>query len=105
MKKINLDPIKRITSRLNTIANNVSLLQKTNLLGHAIRDCVAQQEHKVILYALLQLERNIILDSRQSCFKNMSAYLKILQPAMLDNLTRIGGCRDGGYVMLPPPPR
>lgn len=37
----------------------------------------------------------------------MSKYLKLLQPATLDNLTRIGGCGDGGYVMLPyptPPP-
>lgn len=43
---------------------------------------------------VLQVEKDIILTSRQSHFKNMSKYLKLLQPAILDNLTRMrgGGC-------------
>ncbi|WP_232089534.1 hypothetical protein [Helicobacter cinaedi] len=44
---------------------------------------------------VLQAEKDIILTSRQSHFKNMSKYLKLLQPAILDNLTRM---RGGGVV-------
>ncbi|WP_243553808.1 hypothetical protein, partial [Helicobacter cinaedi] len=40
---------------------------------------------------VLQAEKDIILTSRQSHFKNMSKYLKLLQPAILDNLTRMRG--------------
>lgn len=94
---------KSIEHKFKAIICGVKHLYKYNTPNHKLKDIFICQEHRDIADMVLQTEKDIILASRQSYFKNMSKYLKLLQPAMLDNLARIGGYGDGGYIMLPPP--
>ncbi len=89
---------------MNYLHDDLSHLRKNIITSHAISDCVQNEEHKAILYAMLQIGLGVIIDSRKVCVQNMYKYLNLIRPAQLDNLVRIGGNIDGGYVMLPPPP-
>ncbi|WP_163566241.1 hypothetical protein [Helicobacter suis] len=74
-------------------------------LTQIIQNCVENREHKQICYALLQqppLVARLIIDFSPAVANTIDAYLKLLQPAKLDHLIRVGGKSDGGYVMLDP---
>ncbi|WP_158659428.1 hypothetical protein [Helicobacter trogontum] len=79
-------------------------MQKNIITNLAIQNCVQNKEHQDLLFAMLQLGLQVSVDSRKSCVENMKKYLYSVRPAQLNNLVRIGGKMDGGYVMLPPPP-
>ncbi|WP_163565249.1 hypothetical protein [Helicobacter suis] len=70
-------------------------------LTQIVQDCVENREHKQICYTLLQQAR-LIIDFSPAVANTIDAYLKLLQPAKLDHLIRVGGKSDGGYVMLDP---
>lgn len=89
--KVNFKSIER---RIKAIVTGVEHLQKRNIPTYQSKDKFISQRHREIANMILQAEKDIILASRQGHFKNMSKYLKLLQPAMLDNLTRIGGCGE-----------
>ena len=82
---------KSIEHKFKAIICDVKHLYKYNTPNHKLKDIFICQEHEDIADMVLQAERDIILTSRQSHFKNMSKYLKLLQPAILDNLTRMRG--------------
>ncbi|WP_163556331.1 hypothetical protein [Helicobacter suis] len=80
-------------------------------LTQMVQDCVESKEHKRICYALLQRDfynnyffdsARLIIDFSPAVSSTIDAYLKLLQPARLDHLIRVGGKSDGGYVMLDP---
>ena len=108
MAKLNLNPLSGIKRRLNGLRdglnNGFHRMQKSIAAIHAVDNCVQNKEHKSLLYAYLQLGLDVVIDHRETCVKNMNKYLSAVRPAKLDNLVRIGGKMDGGYVMLPPPP-
>lgn len=108
MAKLNLSPLGGIKRRLNglndKLQNGFFKTQRAIAASFAVDNCVENKEHKVLLYAMLQLGLDVIIDSRESCVQNTNKYLNAVRPAKLDNLVRIGGQMDGGYVMLPPPP-
>ena len=82
---------KSIEHKFKAIICDVKHLYKYNTPNHKLKDIFICQEHEDIADMVLQAEKDIILASRQSHFKNMSKYLKLLQPAILDNLTRMRG--------------
>lgn len=82
---------KSIEHKFKAIICDVKHLYKYNTPNHKLKDIFICQEHEDIADMVLQAEKDIILTSRQSHFKNMSKYLKLLQPAILDNLTRMRG--------------
>ncbi|TLD80074.1 hypothetical protein LS68_007545 [Helicobacter sp. MIT 05-5293] len=107
MAKSRLDPLGGIKRRLNIVNDNLYRLQSLQRIistNHAIQACVQNQEHKELLFTMLQMGLNVVVDSRKSCIENTKKYLNAVRPAQIDNLVRIGGKRDGGYVMLLPPP-
>lgn len=97
---LGLDPLRGVKHQ-QLIANN---LHKTHLASLAVAHCVENREHKDILFAALQLGLDVVVDSREICAQHIKQYLPLIQPADITGLVRIGGCRDGGYAMLPPPP-
>ncbi|WP_163535323.1 hypothetical protein [Helicobacter suis] len=80
-------------------------------LTQIVQDCVENKEHKQICYAILQQlhcvgrlsrDNRFVIDFSPAVASTIDAYLKLLQPAKLDHLIRVGGKSDGGYVMLDP---
>ena len=104
MRKLRLNPLGGVKRRLNGVNEGLHALQRLTSTSHAIQACVKNEEHKDLLFAMLQMGLWVSVDSRKSCIENTKKYLNAVRPAKLDNLVRIGGKMDGGYVMLPPPP-
>ncbi|WP_163534139.1 hypothetical protein [Helicobacter suis] len=64
-------------------------------LTQIVQDCVENKEHKQICYTLLQ-QAHLIIDFNPAVASTIDSYLKLLQPAKLDHLIRVGGKSDGG---------
>ncbi|EGD3119128.1 hypothetical protein Q4Y49_001580 [Campylobacter coli] len=49
---------------------------------------------------------NVIINNNDICFENINKYLQLVKPIDIDvkYLKRVGGSKDGGYVMFTPPP-
>ncbi|MGM9106869.1 hypothetical protein ACTFHA_04730, partial [Campylobacter jejuni] len=48
---------------------------------------------------------NVIINNNDICFENINKYLQLVKPIDIDvkYLKRVGGSKDGGYVMFTPP--
>ncbi|WP_121022658.1 hypothetical protein [Helicobacter vulpis] len=101
-------PFERVQHKLlgdieNQLRRVNSQLERVDVVN-IIKDCVSNKEHRELLYALVQLGAQVVVDSRKSCVDAVDAYLNRIRPVALSNLIRVGGALDGGYVMYPPPP-
>ncbi|MCR6585069.1 hypothetical protein CINS5906_05755 [Campylobacter insulaenigrae] len=81
--------------------NHASLL--TNIINLADID----KKDKEILALLMQNKfDNVVINNNDICFENINKYLQLVKPVDIDvkYLKRVGGNKDGGYVMFTPPP-
>ncbi|EAJ4563277.1 hypothetical protein ACMTSI_001627, partial [Campylobacter jejuni] len=65
------------------------------------------KKDKEILALLMQNKfDNVIINNNDICFENINKYLQLVKPIDIDvkYLKRVGGSKDGGYVMFTPPP-
>ncbi|WP_233704053.1 hypothetical protein [Helicobacter mesocricetorum] len=76
------------------------------LMSNIIIHSHIKEEDKQILLLLLQdRDRNYVrINPNQQCFENIQKYLELLRPLKVDyeDLVRVGGKGDGGYVMYKP---
>lgn len=71
----------------------------SNIIIHSKID---ENDKQILLQALQNRDRNYIrINDNEHVYENIKAYLKLLRPLALplEKLERIGGKRDGGYVM------
>lgn len=62
-----------------------------------------QKDKEILLLLLQDRDRNFIrINNNKQCYENIKTYLNILQPLDIpqDELIRIGGNTDGGYIMF-----
>lgn len=72
----------------------------SNIIIHSKID---ENDKQILLQALQNRDRNYIrINDNEQVYENIKAYLKLLRPLALplEKLERIGGKRDGGYVMF-----
>ena len=88
------------------VRNNL-LLQANLLLGIINTIDIDKKDKELLLLLLQNRDKNYIrINNNRLCYENIQKYLNILRPIEYDinNLARIGGREDGGYVMITPPP-
>ncbi|GMB93499.1 hypothetical protein NHP200010_12200 [Helicobacter bizzozeronii] len=89
------------------IEYNLECVEYKVVASNTISSCVPNQKHQELLYAVISIhgvEPRVVVDSRPSCVEMMDAYLNWVRPVAMPHLIRVGGNRDCGYVMFPPPP-
>lgn len=71
----------------------------SNIIIHSDID---KKDKELLLLLLQDRDRNYIrINHNKECYKNIMEYLRLLRPIdiPLENLKRVGGNRDGGYVI------
>ncbi|MCR2125097.1 hypothetical protein CUPS3778_08655, partial [Campylobacter upsaliensis] len=78
---------------------NYNLLM-SNIIIHSKID---EKDKQILLQCLQDRDRNYIrLNDNEQVYENIKKYLSLLRPLALpfENLVRVGGFNDGGYVMF-----
>ncbi|HEH4747661.1 TPA: FkbM family methyltransferase [Campylobacter coli] len=95
--------MKKILEELNANIKLGNQLSYQILMSNIISNLDIDRKDKEILLLLLQArDKNYIrINHNEQCYKNIINYLELIRPLELplDDLLRIGGNGDGGYVM------
>ena len=78
---------------------NYNLLM-SNIIIHSKID---EKDKQILLQCLQDRDRNYVrLNDNEQVYENIKKYLSLLRPLALpfENLVRVGGFNDGGYVMF-----
>ncbi|MBS4439954.1 hypothetical protein CVU7313_07370 [Campylobacter vulpis] len=78
---------------------NYNLLM-SNIIIHSKID---EKDKQILLWCLQDRDRNYVrLNDNEQVYENIKKYLSLLRPLALplENLVRVGGFNDGGYVMF-----
>ncbi|MCR2090684.1 hypothetical protein [Campylobacter upsaliensis] len=78
---------------------NYNLLM-SNIIIHSKID---EKDKQILLQCLQDRDRNYVrLNDNEQVYENIKKYLNLLRPLALpfENLVRVGGFNDGGYVMF-----
>ncbi|EHK5076167.1 hypothetical protein I3H33_000745 [Campylobacter upsaliensis] len=76
----------------NLLMSNIIIYSKIN-----------ENDKQILLQCLQDRDRNYIrLNDNEQVYENIKEYLSLLRPLALplENLVRVGGFNDGGYVMF-----
>ncbi|MCR6575364.1 hypothetical protein CINS5915_03160 [Campylobacter insulaenigrae] len=79
---------------------NYQLLMSNIIANLEFKDI---KDKEILLLLLQNRDRNYVrINNNQQCYENIKRYLSILRPLKLplQDLVRIGGESDGGYVMM-----
>lgn len=100
--------LEKLLEKLNQKLEYNNQLNYQILMSNIITNLDIDKKDKQILLLLLQnRDRNFIrINDNEEIYENITSYLKLFKPLALplEKLIRVGGKRDGGYVMLTPPP-
>ncbi|CAM2808813.1 hypothetical protein [Helicobacter burdigaliensis] len=95
--------LEKLLQELNKKIELSNQLNYCNLMSNIIAESEINKGDKQILLLLLQdRDRNYIrINHNDQVFENIAKYLKLIQPLAVpdEELVRVGGKGDGGYVM------
>lgn len=98
-----MENLEQILKEMNKQIELSNQLNYQILMSNIIVNSKINEEDKQTLLLLLQdRDRNYIrINHNEECYQNISKYLDLLRPLELplEQLVRIGGKKDGGYVM------
>ncbi|WP_346671295.1 FkbM family methyltransferase [Helicobacter pullorum] len=98
-----MENLEQLLKEMNKQIELSNQLNYQILMSNIIVNSKINEEDKQTLLLLLQdRDRNYIrINHNEECYQNISKYLDLLRPLELplEQLVRIGGKKDGGYVM------